>query len=280
MSSISGLPGYQLVPLREGADFILYRGRQNGNPSPILVVTPTAEYPRPRDLRRLEHEYSLASKLDSAWAAKPLTLSQHQGKTILILEDSGGEPLDRILQLHQGKPLDLTRFLSIAIGLATALGHAHRQDLIHKDIKPANVLVDDAGRVWLTGFGIASQLPQEHQTPAPPEIIAGTLPYMAQALSSEIVLPTLIERLMRIAVEHAGAERGLLILLRGDEPQTEAEATTSHDKVEVAVRGAAVSPSDLPLSALHYVIRIRNVSQCYRNSCVNCLSRISNCGWN
>jgi serine/threonine protein kinase len=47
------------------------------------------------------------------------------------------------------------------------------------DIKPANVLVDDADHVWLTGFGIASRLPRESQAPAPPEIIAGTLAYMA-----------------------------------------------------------------------------------------------------
>ena len=52
--------------------------------------------------------------------------------------------------------------------------------LIHKDIKPANILVDAAsGGVWLTGFGIASRLPRERQAPAPPEVIAGTLAYMA-----------------------------------------------------------------------------------------------------
>jgi GAF domain-containing protein len=79
----------------------------------------------------------------------------------------------------------------------------------------------------------------------------------SQALSSEIVFPKLIERLMRIAVEHAGAERGLLILLRGDEPQIEAEATTSRSKIEVGIRQAAVSQRDLPQSALHYVIRTR-----------------------
>jgi len=58
--------------------------------------------------------------------------------------------------------------LRIAIGLASALGRVHRQGLIHKDIKPANVLVDDADNVWLTGFGIASRLPRESQAPAPP----------------------------------------------------------------------------------------------------------------
>jgi serine/threonine protein kinase len=179
-SSISGPSGYLLVPLRESADFTLYRGRHNGDPSPVLAVAITAEQPSAaQGLRRLEHEYSLAADLDPAWAAKPLTLARHEGRTILILKDPGGEPLDRILEQDQGQPLDLTRFLRVAIGLATALGQVHRHGLIHKDIKPANVLVDDAGNVWLTGFGIASQLPNERQPPAPPEIIAGTLAYMA-----------------------------------------------------------------------------------------------------
>jgi PAS domain S-box-containing protein len=79
----------------------------------------------------------------------------------------------------------------------------------------------------------------------------------SQALSSEIVLPRLIEKLMRIAVEHAGAERGLLILLGGDEPQIEAEATTGHGTVEVTVRQTVITPIHLPKSTLQYVIRTR-----------------------
>jgi PAS domain S-box-containing protein len=79
----------------------------------------------------------------------------------------------------------------------------------------------------------------------------------SQALSSEIVLSKLIEKLMRIAVEHAGAERGLLILLRGEEPQLAAETTTGQGRVEVSVQQAAVTSSDLPQSVLHYVIQTR-----------------------
>src|ERR1700733_10666068 len=179
MSSISGPSGYMLEPIRESADFTLYRGRQQGNPSSILAVALTAEQPSPQSFRRLEHEYSLAAELDTTWAAKPIALTRHEGRTILLLNDPGGESLDRILVLNHGQPLELTSFLCIAIGLATALGHAHRHGLLHKDIKPANVLVDDSGNVWLTGFGIASQLPRERQTPEPPEFIAGTLAYMA-----------------------------------------------------------------------------------------------------
>jgi hypothetical protein len=165
--------------LREGADFTLYRGLQRGDAVPVLVVALAEEQPSPQGPRRLEHEFSLASELDPAWASKPLAITRHEGRTILVLTDPGGEPLDLVLERGAGRPLDLTRVLRIAIGLATVLGQVHRQGLIHKDIKPANILVDDASNVWLTGFGIASQLPHERQGPGPREIIAGTLAYMA-----------------------------------------------------------------------------------------------------
>ena len=126
MSPISGPSGYVLVPLREGADSTLYRGRQHGNPSSVLAIALSAEQPSPQSLQRLEHEYSLAAELDPAWAAKPLALTRHEGRTILLLTDPGGEPLDHVLERDHGQPLDLTRFLCIAIGLAAALGQVHR----------------------------------------------------------------------------------------------------------------------------------------------------------
>src|SRR5882762_443173 len=172
MPSITEPSEYVLVPVREGPDLTLYRGRQRGNAAPVLAIAPSAEHPSPQSLRRLEHEYSLAAELDPAWAAKPLALTRHEGRTILLLNDPGGEPLDGILERDHGQALDLTRFLRVAISLAKAVGQVHRRGLIHKDIKPANVLVDDAGNVWLTGFGIASQLPRERQSPVPPEIIS------------------------------------------------------------------------------------------------------------
>ncbi len=100
---------YELEPIRDGAEFTLYRARQRGNPSPVLVVAPTAERPLPQSLRRLEHEYSLASALEPAWSAKPLELTPYEGRTILVLADPGGEPLDRVLERAREQPLDLAR---------------------------------------------------------------------------------------------------------------------------------------------------------------------------
>src|ERR1700731_3217839 len=166
------LSGYVFSSLREG-DVALYRGSGNGL-TPILLVA--AEEASPGCVERLEHEYALKSELDAEWAARPIVLTHHNGRIALALEDPGGTPLDRLL----GRPLDVSHFLRIAIPLTGALRHVHERGLIHKDIKPANILVDAAsGGVWLTGFGITSRLPRERQAPAPPEVIAGTLAYMA-----------------------------------------------------------------------------------------------------
>ena len=107
---------------------------------------------------------------------RPLELAHERGQIMLLLRDPGGEPLDRLL----GSPMEVGTFLRLAVALSGALGGLHERGLIHKDIKPTNILVDSAtDQVWLTGFGIASRLPRERQRPTPPEVIAGTLAYMA-----------------------------------------------------------------------------------------------------
>src|SRR5258708_24396557 len=76
--------------------------------------------------------------------------------------------------------MDVATFLRLAIALSVALGRFHQRGFVHKDIKPANFIVNaSTGQAWLTGFGIASRLPRERQSPEPPEFIAGSLPYMA-----------------------------------------------------------------------------------------------------
>lgn len=148
----------------------------DGRQSAVLVAQPTAGHPTPASLDRLVHEYALKDQLDSTWAVRPLEVVHEGGRTLLLLEDPGGVPLGRLL----GVPMGVGRFLRLAIGIAAALGKAHQCGLVHKDLKPANILVNpEQGEAWLTGFGIASRLPRERQAPEPPETIAGTLAYMA-----------------------------------------------------------------------------------------------------
>src|SRR5215470_5549521 len=171
------LSKYSLERLRDDGEFILYRahGKQIEPPS-VLLLAPASTRPSPETLKKFDHEYSLRSELDSAWAVRPLALSERIGQKTLVLEDPGGETLDSFIS----GAMELTQFLRFGTGLATAIGGLHEKKLIHKDVKPTNVLVNSAtGQVRLIGFGIASRLRREHQAPEPPEFIAGTLPYMA-----------------------------------------------------------------------------------------------------
>jgi serine/threonine protein kinase len=179
-AAVIDLSEYTLQMLRKDGEFILYRGqsrRHIGASAPLIfAVTPVSERPASASLKRMEQEYSFRAELDSAWAVRPLDLSLHNGQMTLVLENPGGEPLDRLIR----GPMEITQYLRFGVGLATALSRLHERGLIHKDVKPPNVLVNSAtSEVWLMGFGIASRLPRERQSPEPPEFIAGTLPYMA-----------------------------------------------------------------------------------------------------
>jgi PAS domain S-box-containing protein len=175
---VNSPPWFDGEVLWEDDGRVVYRTERgaDGNRQAVLVVVPTAEHPRPDNLNRLAHEYELRDDLQDAWAARPLELVREHGRVILVLKDPGGESLDRLI----GVPMDIGIFLRLAVALSAALSGLQERGLLHKDIKPTHVLVDSAsGRAWLTGFGIASRLPRQRQPPDPPEIIAGTLAYMA-----------------------------------------------------------------------------------------------------
>jgi PAS domain S-box-containing protein len=168
----------ELEALRQDDEFVLQRCEYSNRPgsSSVLLLYPASARPAVQTLRKLEHEYSLRDQLDSAWAVRLLTLTQHRGNPALVLEDPGGETLDRLL----AAPMEVNQFLRLAVALSTALSGLHKSGLIHKDLKPANVLVAPAtAEARLMGFEIASPLAREHQPPEAPELIAGTLAYMA-----------------------------------------------------------------------------------------------------
>lgn len=171
-----GADGLQI--LWDDADRVMCRRRRSrdGNHDSVLIVRPVGAHPSPASLERLVHEFRLKDELDGAWAVRPLELLSEDGRTLLVLDDPGGEPLERLL----GAPMDVGRVLLLAAGIAATLSKLHQHGLVHKDVKPAHIIVDcPDGQTRLTGFGIASRLPRERQAPESPETIAGTLAYMA-----------------------------------------------------------------------------------------------------
>src|SRR5258708_39677854 len=109
------LSGYVLETVLQEGDCVLYRARRDdADQSRVLVVAPVAEPCGAATLRGLEHEYAFRTELDPAWAARPLALLHSDGRTVLLLEDCGGDPLTRLL----GRPLELTHFLHLAIEIS------------------------------------------------------------------------------------------------------------------------------------------------------------------
>jgi serine/threonine protein kinase len=161
--------------LWKDSERVFHRGCKlddDGKRRGVLFVAPAAEHPYRSCLDRLTHEYELRDELDATWAVRPLELVREANRIKLVLDDASGEPLEMLL----GVPMNMGRFLRFGIAISSALSKLHQRGLIHKDIKPANILFNEAtGEVRLTGFGIASRFSRERQSPHPPETIAGTL---------------------------------------------------------------------------------------------------------
>jgi len=162
--------------LREDSGVALMRRADTTDDgAPSLVLQPVTPDTITGIADRLAREFELRDQLDPSWALMPRSLTRTESSLVLELDDPGGVCLTELL----GQPLEGGRLLTLAVGIAEALSKVHRAGLIHKDIKPANILVDcPDGLARFTGFAMASS-PQFEQTSEPPETIVGTLAFMA-----------------------------------------------------------------------------------------------------
>ena len=126
LSSSLGAGGADsLTVLSEDGERVLCRGWRDdgdGDRTAVLAVLSASEHPAPDFDDRLAHEYGLKDELDGRSAARPLALVREHGRTMLLLEDPGGEPLDRLL----GRPMEMGAFLRLATGISAALRPATR----------------------------------------------------------------------------------------------------------------------------------------------------------
>ena len=127
------LTSFMLERLWEDGELVLFRGKRDAGLARVLVMAPALEQPAPETIARLHHAYSLAAEMDPAWAVRPLEVVHHEGRPALVMEDPGGDPLERLL----GHAMEPSQFLRIAIGIAVALESLHARGIIHRNVSPA-----------------------------------------------------------------------------------------------------------------------------------------------
>ncbi|NEP13822.1 MAG: AAA family ATPase [Symploca sp. SIO2C1] len=178
------LPGYQILStISENENTLVYRGIKEQDEQPVILKVLKQDYPTPLQLSQYQQEYEITHNLNLAGVVKAYSLEKYQNTLVIIFEDFGGKSLRQCLneRLKAGKGvIPLEEFLRIAIQIADSLGSIHAANIIHKDLNPANILVNsETGQLKIIDFGMSTVLSQENTSVNNPNILEGTLAYIS-----------------------------------------------------------------------------------------------------
>lgn len=163
--------------LYESADAALYLGKQKENSSAVIIKTHKDEYPTALQIARIRHEYTILQSLSIPSVTQALALEKCGPGVALVLRVVDGVSLSRLLQAGR---LELGDALRIGCAIAEVIAQIHERGVIHKDIKPANLMVSPRTHVvTLIDFGISTRLAQQAQRSLSPGAIEGSLAYMS-----------------------------------------------------------------------------------------------------
>ena len=179
------LPGYQFVEeLHRSQTSVVCRLRRESDRKAFIAKFLINPSPSPLEIASFRHEVRITQHLDAAGAPKFYKAVDETGLHALLIEDFEGVPLDKYAS---GKALTLDRFLKIAGNIAEVLQHLHESQLIHKDIKPSNILVKPQTlEVEVIDFGIASSRRMDVIRSGGEDIAQGTLQYMSPEQTGRI----------------------------------------------------------------------------------------------
>ncbi|NEP12850.1 MAG: serine/threonine-protein kinase PknK, partial [Symploca sp. SIO2C1] len=172
------LAGYQETnPIYVGNRTLVYRAIQTTTEQSVIIKVLRNPRPNFHELVRFRNQYIITRNLEYPAIVQPLALERYWNGYALVMPDDGALSL---LEYWEQSTGDLSQFFSIAIQLTEALHYLGQQHIIHKDIKPANILICRENRqVKLIDFSISSLLPKEQQQLANPNVLEGTLAYIS-----------------------------------------------------------------------------------------------------
>ncbi|MEH2193494.1 MAG: AAA family ATPase [Nostoc sp.] len=177
-NSLPHLPGYAVVEeLYAGSQTIVYRAVQESSQRPVVIKLLQLDNPTFNELLQFRNQYTITKNLNIPGIIHPLSLEPYGNSYALVMEDFGGISLQGYTQNYS---LSLREILEIARQIADILHDICQHQVIHKDIKPANILIHpESHQVKLIDFSIASLLPRETQEIQNPNVLEGTLAYLS-----------------------------------------------------------------------------------------------------
>jgi len=165
---------------------IVYRGLRCSDGQAVAIKLLRNDFPSFNELVHFRNQYVIAKNLELPGTVKAYSLETYHNHYAMVMEDFGGISLSSYLAslvFASNEPLEglpINEFLPMAIQIASALDGLYRHHVIHKDIKPANILINPITKqVKLIDFSIASLLPRETQEIENPNVLEGTLPYIS-----------------------------------------------------------------------------------------------------
>ncbi len=172
------LTGYVIgEQVYESSSTLIYRGQRQSDQVPVVLKFLKAAYPTLEELAGLRQEYAMPRQINHPHILKPYGLERDGNGLVLILEDFGARSL---YDLYRETPMSLEDFFPVAIAIAKALEAIHRVPIIHKDIKPSNILYNPITKiVKIADFGIAIALNQEQANSDKLYLLQGTLAYLS-----------------------------------------------------------------------------------------------------
>ncbi|HLO88414.1 MAG TPA: AAA family ATPase [Nostocaceae cyanobacterium] len=187
------LTGYLLgEKIYSGNKTLVYRGIRKSDQKPVVIKLLRCEYPSLNELVQFRNQYTITKNLNIAGIVKTYSLENYQNSYALIMEDFGGISLKEQMikwgNTGMGESQEgLIEFLAIALQIVSTLEVLYQHRIIHKDIKPANILINPTTlEIKLTDFSIASLLPKETQVLTNPNVLEGTLPYISPEQTGRI----------------------------------------------------------------------------------------------
>ena len=174
------IPNYQILEtVYSGSRTLVYRAIRTSDQLPVIIKLLKNDYPSFSELVQFRNQYTIAKNLNSHLIVQTYSLEPYQNGYALVMEDFGGISLHE-WAVKEKNSFSLTEFLQIAIALCNTLDILYRERIIHKDIKPSNILIHpETKQVKLIDFSIASLLPRETQTLINPNVLEGTIAYIS-----------------------------------------------------------------------------------------------------